>query len=227
MKPKIRVIRSGVLHATISADGETANVVSQLGAPSHSAADEEAAAIAAHSAETTTESDEAPGENAPPGPRLSVVVCLEYPSGDEGLVEVFSMPINVLSYDAEPGEGDSAFKSFVKPVVQLLRKVLPHLPISVESLIARKATPVKALKEAATNAREIAFHFERELKAAQEKRMLTCPHPEDKIKVRSESYMEEGRMSAPLTWKEKYCSRCGKVLAKTTTEVTETWNPVD
>lgn len=49
-----------------------------------------------------------------------------------------------------------------------------------------------------------------------------CKHPSSKVKIRSNSYYESGRMSGPSVWREKYCSVCGEVLAHTYTE--EKWS---
>lgn len=226
MKPKI-VIRSGILHAVVYADGSL-TAKSSSDAPSHSAADDEATVMSSDVSVDSEDETPSDGDATSATPQFSIVVCLDYPSGDRGSHEVFSMPVNALAFDADSVDSEDAqFRNFLKPSVHILRKLLPYLPISVEHLIARKATPIKSLKEAVDSSREITAYFESELKAAQEKRLLSCPHPEDKRKIRQESYMEEGRMCSPVTWKEKYCSRCGKVLAKSSTEVTEIWTETD
>jgi len=53
-------------------------------------------------------------------------------------------------------------------------------------------------------------------------RKFNCKHPKSKVKIRTNSYFEEGRMATPSTWKEKYCSVCGEVVAHTYTE--ERWS---
>ena len=61
-----------------------------------------------------------------------------------------------------------------------------------------------------------------ELRILIAERQINCTHPPSKIKIRSDSYFEEGRMSGPSYFKEKYCSVCGKALANTYT--TEKWS---
>jgi hypothetical protein len=61
---------------------------------------------------------------------------------------------------------------------------------------------------------EISFKI-RELK---EKRRKVCSHPS--YKIVDQSWMEDGRMSFPVRWKEKVCTRCGKVLS-TSSQVTK------
>ena len=61
-----------------------------------------------------------------------------------------------------------------------------------------------------------------ELDQAVKLKKSKCKHPASKVKIRTNSYFEEGRMSGPSTWKEKYCSVCGTVFAYTYTE--ERWS---
>jgi len=62
----------------------------------------------------------------------------------------------------------------------------------------------------------------KELDQAVKLKKSKCKHPKSKVKIRSNSYFEEGRMSSPWSWKEKYCSVCGAVFAHTYTE--ERWS---
>lgn len=65
--------------------------------------------------------------------------------------------------------------------------------------------------------------LEKELKAAKLLRQEQCPHPADKVRIRRESYFEQGRMRSPAEWKVRYCKRCGKELATSHDEVKEVW----
>lgn len=69
------------------------------------------------------------------------------------------------------------------------------------------------ISETRTAHHAIIKKLEDELKLAILYKQKTCPHPPDKIKIRSDGYMEEGRMSHPIRWEEKICNRCGKILA--------------
>lgn len=54
---------------------------------------------------------------------------------------------------------------------------------------------------------------QKEIDELKELKKEYCNHPKNKIKIRSQSYMEEGRMRAPSEWEEKVCRQCGKILA--------------
>lgn len=80
------------------------------------------------------------------------------------------------------------------------------------------------IKEDIQKAREVVWKFEEELKRAKEYRKKHCPHPQDKVIIKNQSWMEEGRMRSPVEWKEKICKLCGKVLATSRTEIKEIWS---
>jgi ribosomal protein L22 len=91
-------------------------------------------------------------------------------------------------------------------------------------MIPRKQSEIKADMQ---KAREVVWKFERELKEAKEYRKKHCKHPADKIFIRTQSWMEEGRMRAPAEWQEKVCKVCGKIIATSHTESITTFHEVD
>ena len=82
---------------------------------------------------------------------------------------------------------------------------------------------IKNLKREIKNKNEEMVTLFEQLRLLEIEKQELCNHPENKIEIRNNSYVEEGRMSAPYRWQEKFCKECGKVLAKRgeKTEMTE------
>ncbi len=84
----------------------------------------------------------------------------------------------------------------------------------------------------ALDALEDAYYAERrvlqkELDAAIKRFQDECPHPKNRVRIKSNGYMEEGRMRSPVEWEEAVCKRCGKTLATSSTETKTIWHEVE
>lgn len=55
--------------------------------------------------------------------------------------------------------------------------------------------------------------LEEELKVARKYKQDHCPHPPDKVRIKSNGWPAEPGRGGAIDWEEKVCRRCGKLLA--------------
>lgn len=73
-------------------------------------------------------------------------------------------------------------------------------------------TSISELKIKAASLLEEYHAVNRQIEELRVARKATCKHTGG-FTIKSQSYMEEGKMSSPIHWEEKICKRCGEVLA--------------
>lgn len=73
---------------------------------------------------------------------------------------------------------------------------------------------IKEIQKDIILAREKLWAYEQELKDTHKEIRVNCPHTKTNDRLKSDSYYDEGKMSAPHYFEfwERYCKRCGKIL---------------
>lgn len=98
------------------------------------------------------------------------------------------------------------------------------LPLILRSYVHQDVNPrteSAEIKKDYFAALAISHRFRKERDAAKERAQNTGPHTNTKIQ--SNGFFESGKMSGPMNWEEKVCTKCGKVVAITHDSVETTW----